>query len=297
MAALVSTSAEMALASLADSTVRSYSKIIQEFKTFVLALDKSICVFPVSAMHIAIFMSKLYRQGAAPASIATKLSALAFWHQIYFMEDPTSHFMVRRILLGMRKSRPVVSTRPPLTFSDLYKMYTSLTFVAWTPFMKKLVWAMIILSFHAFLRAGEMTKSNNTLMLNQVEFTETSLKIRFKSYKHSKGKPVMLKLRSQNSILCPVTTLKRYITLRGTKYGYLFCQVDGAPVSYAWYRQHFRELVNISGLDPDLSTHSARIGAATFAAASGIPEETIKRMGRWASSAVKNYIKLPILCF
>ncbi len=68
-------------------------------------------------------------------------------------------------------------------------------------------------------------------------------------------------------------------------------------MSYSLYKRLFKEWVNIAGLDPNLATHSARIGAASLAAASGISEDNIKRMGRWASSAVKNYIKLPVLCF
>ncbi len=94
MAALVSTAAEMALASLSESTIAAYNKVIVEFKDFVLNLEESLCVFPVSEMHIALFMSHLFRKGIAPTSIVTKLLALSFWHQIYFKEDPTSHFMV-----------------------------------------------------------------------------------------------------------------------------------------------------------------------------------------------------------
>ncbi len=85
--------------------------------------------------------------------------------------------------------------------------------------------------------------------------------------------------------------------MRGFQTGNLFCRVDGSPVSYYWYSSHFKNLVKFSGVDASLTTHSARIGAATYAAAAGIPEESIKRMGRWASSAVKSYIKLPILSF
>ncbi len=143
-------------------------KVIKDFKDFVLSLEESLCVFPVSEMHIALFMSHLFRKGIAPTSTATRLSALSFWHQIFFKKDPTSHFMIRRILKGMKKSRPSVALRPPLTFSDLRAMRMTLGQLAWTPYNRLLIWAMISLSFHAFLRAGEMTKSDNTVMLHQV---------------------------------------------------------------------------------------------------------------------------------
>ncbi|MCP3875083.1 MAG: tyrosine-type recombinase/integrase [Desulfobacteraceae bacterium] len=142
-----------------------------------------------------------------------------------------------------------------------------------------------------------MTKSENTLMFHQVSLSDSSLKILFNRYKHSKGKSVCIKVKKQASKFCPIQALQRYIDYRGARKGFLFCQVDGLPITYAWYRKHFNDLVSFSGLDADLSTHSARIGAATYAAAAGVSEDNIKRMGRWASSAVKNYIKLPIICF
>ena len=39
------------------------------------------------------------------------------------------------------------------------------------------------------------------------------------------------------------------------------------------------------------STHSLQIGAATTAAAAGIPTHTIKQLGRWRSSAYRSYIR------
>lgn len=39
--------------------------------------------------------------------------------------------------------------------------------------------------------------------------------------------------------------------------------------------------------------HSFRIGAATTAAAAGVPAHTIKMMGRWSSEAYTLYIREP----
>ncbi len=96
----------MALASLAPSSLVAYDKVVVEFREFVLGLDFGLFNFPISPFVVAIYMSSLYRKGIASSTIATKLSALSFWHRMYYMEDPTSHFMVRRVLAGMRKSRP-----------------------------------------------------------------------------------------------------------------------------------------------------------------------------------------------
>ncbi len=233
----------------------------------------------------------------ASSMIASKLSALSFWHLMYFKQDPTSNFMVRRVLAGMKKARPGGSLRPPLSFTDLKAFKNTLQQISWTPYKRSLIWSMILLSFHAFLRAGEMTKSENTLMFHQVVISDSHLIIKVDKFKFSRGRSVSVKVIRQRGPLCPVSALKEFIGFRGSLQGYLFCQADGSPVTYAWYRKHFNELVGLSDCDPELSTHSARIGAATFAAASGIPKERIQRMGRWVSSAVKKYIKLPVLSF
>ena len=98
IASMVDFAADMALKSLATSTSTSYNKVISEFKEYLSSLDESLCVFPASPIHIGIYMSHLFRRGMAVSTITTKLSALSFWHRIYWYEDPTAHYWVRRVL-------------------------------------------------------------------------------------------------------------------------------------------------------------------------------------------------------
>ena len=71
--------------------------------------------------------------------------------------------------------------------------------------------------------------------------------------------------------------------------------MDGAPVSRSYFVQQLNLSLQWSGCDTKLyKTHSFLIGKATMAAVQGMSEEVISRMGRWNSSAVKNYIRIPV---
>ena len=49
-----------------------------------------------------------------------------------------------------------------------------------------------------------------------------------------------------------------------------------------------------SDINPrNYNSYSLRIGAATTAASTGVPETHIKRLGRWKITAYKLYIRLP----
>ncbi|KAM9324593.1 uncharacterized protein PAF06_000660 [Gastrophryne carolinensis] len=56
----------------------------------------------------------------------------------------------------------------------------------------------------------------------------------------------------------------------------------------AVFRKCLREL-GLAG--SEYGTHSFRIGAATEAARMGLPEEIIKRLGRWESARFRRYIR------
>ena len=54
--------------------------------------------------------------------------------------------------------------------------------------------------------------------------------------------------------------------------------------------------LNWAGCNTKLyKTHSLRIGRATDLASQGASQDEISRMGRWFSSTVKNYIRVPII--
>jgi hypothetical protein len=72
----------------------------------------------------------------------------------------------------------------------------------------------------------------------------------------------------------------------------LFILPNGRPMTKEWFRVHLAKVVEGCGLPSPLYTgHSFRIGAATTAAEQGLPDASIKRLGRWSSTAYESYIR------
>ena len=98
------------------------------------------------------------------------------------------------------------------------------------------------------------------------------------------------------SELCPVHALTCYLAVRLQRYpeGTLFILSDGKALSPSQFNHFIKAAVRNVGLDPaNYSSHSLRAGAATTAAAAGLPEWLIKSMGRWSSDAYLRYIRTP----
>ena len=94
--------------------------------------------------------------------------------------------------------------------------------------------------------------------------------------------------------LCAVAALMAYLAVRGMQPDPLFQWKDGRPLTREAIVSHVRQALHVLGLESShYAGHSFRIGAATMAAERGIPDSTIKVLGRWKSDAFQTYIRLP----
>ncbi len=156
--------------------------------------------------------------------------------------------------------------------------------------------AMLALSFYAFLRPGEVTSSDNNLQLEDIVFNVSQgVHINFARFKHHVGDPELLRVPPTGHQWCPVRLLNSFLRLRGSNPGPLFCHSNLKPITYSQYNRIFGLLKSRLGLKGKITPHCARIGAATQAAIMGIPEEMIKRMGRWHSLSFQKYLRVSVL--
>ncbi len=150
---------------------------------------------------------------------------------------------------------------------------------------------MFSIAFYAFLRPSEMCSSDHTLQLSDVEFHNTQLLVKFKSFKHHTGAPVTITIPKTSSSVCPVLNLRKFVKLRGRQPGPLFCSPIGKPISYKNFSKVLARVVNRSSLSGKFAPHSFRIGAATYVATLGYPDHLIQKLGRWKCMGWISYVR------
>ena len=99
---------------------------------------------------------------------------------------------------------------------------------------------------------------------------------------------------TQDATLCPVLALQQYLAYRAPGTGPLLRYANGTPLTKTGLNRLVKALSHRVGIAPDqYSTHSFRIGAATTAAAAGLPDWKIRMLGRWLSDSYQVYIRTP----
>ena len=87
-------------ASLSQSTREHYERAWKKLVLFCASLWLLACL-PVSLPMILLFIAHLYNSGAAPASIVSIISAVGYFHKINGHCDPSSSFIVAKVLALM----------------------------------------------------------------------------------------------------------------------------------------------------------------------------------------------------
>lgn len=283
---------------LAPTTKRAYRTALIRFcRASCTAFPDLPCLsHPSHHTTIMLFIAHLFETGLAPTSITSHLSAISFWHEIHQWHNPTRHPLVQKLLHGVRNSHTPSISRSPITIPVLRQLFHSLSHPSFTPFTALLLSSIFSLSFYAFLRVGEFTLSPHTIQISDCHLSsQSSITISFRSFKFSRNQTPHIILPAAGHSLCPVFHLSRYLSVRPPRPGALFLLESGHPLTPRLFSQYLSQACLHASLDASkIKPHSFRIGAATTAAALGIPTDTIQRMGRWSSHAFQRYIRIQV---
>ena len=288
-------------ASLSQSTRDHYERAWKKLVLFCESLGLPACL-PVSLPMILLFIAHLYNSGAAPASIVSIISAVGYFHKINGHSDPSSSFIVDKVLAGARNLGAVPDVRLPITLPILTRLLQAVSTVFVTPYKRLLLRAMMVLAFKAYLRVGEMVPRSRSMMqrclqVDDILISGDLITLSFKRFKHSgRQGPQSLQVGGEvisGTPIYPASVMREFLQERGSAQASLFAYPDGSPMMRNEFDKSLKLLLLFCGYKTSsFKGHSFRIGAASFAARNGESDAYIRAAGRWSSDAFKKYIRL-----
>ena len=237
--------------------------------------------------------ASLFADNLTHASIKVYLSAVRSLHIDHGLSDPFVNCLhLQRLLRGIKR----VYLRDHLRAIQHHLDFSMRDHA--------MLWAACCLGFFGFLRAGEFTV--NSAFQPSIHMTVADLQADslvnptcFKVHiKCSKTDPFRMGCdiyvgRGEGPV-CPIRALGNFLALRGSSEGPLFTFSDGRPLTRQQLSSTVQSILHSAGYTGSYSGHSFRIGAATTAAARGVPDHLIKTLGRWSSDAYQIYIRTPV---
>lgn len=230
--------------------------------------------------------------------MSTFLSAIGYVHKLMGLSDPTSSFLISKLIAGAYRMRPSFDVRLPITVPILDRLVESLSFTTESKYEQALFTAMFLFAFTAFARIGEITVSRNpvlqrTDLVIEGEGQQQTATVTFRTFKHNlTGRPHFISITAGPTRISAVMALADFISLRGQQPGPLFCYPSLNPLPRRVFDMQLRRCLNYCNLDADLyKGHSFRIGAATYRAELGDSDAQIRALGRWKGNAFLKYVR------
>ena len=275
-----------------------YERVWSDLSTFCQQYLSKQLKIPVSISTLALYLAYLNNKGYAGSTISSYNSAVGYYHKLENVADPSTSFFISNLIQGIKKQKPSIDSRLPITLPILHKLVDAVDKVCIHPFYKALYKAMYLVAFHAFLRVGEMTSDvanndNHCLQYRDVVVDKQGCVINFQSYKHSvPGTITQFDIQRQGGHICPVYQLESYYRVRGNVMGPVFINIDGSLVGRDQFVRMLQKTLSHIGLSGDCyKSHSFRIGACCHAMEQGKSETQIRLLGRWHSNAFLRYIR------
>ena len=228
--------------------------------------------------------------------------------QLNFPVKLQKMYRLQKVLTGIKRSQtPSKLDRYPITIQILNSIFSCFQPSLSCNVDHIMLWAAFTLAFFGFLRSSEFTCNGGTfdptvhLCSSDITFLPNieSPNHMLVTIKQSKTDPfrkgcTLTIARSTDSV-CSVMAMRDYLLqCKPAATGPLFTFSNGKWLSRVSLTKELRSTLQHCGLPAEhYYTHSFRIGAATTAAAAGVPSWLIKVLGRWSSDCYERYIRTP----
>jgi len=295
--------------SLAHSTRKSYRSAVASLQKFCQQNNQPLS-FPVSIDLLCLWIthsahSLHYR------SIRVYLNGIGTMHVLHGHPNPIEgESLVWRAYLGVKRlqgGEAKQTTRLPITVELLLQLER------WQNFEStegKMVRAAMWLGTCGLLRAGEFTVRDKnsvlvrrrhlsfhdeegsalTLLSTQIAYMQLKL-ARNKTEQYGAGATIIIS--HPRAVSAMTTYLKA--SPNSEKDDPLLSLKDGRPLTYSFLMERVHSLLLSAGVEEldRYKGHSFRRGGATSLHLAGLPDSTIKAMGRWRSFTFATYVDTP----
>ena len=153
--------------------------------------------FPVPVSNLVLFIAYLVSQSYKPSTISSYGSATGYVHKLKAIPDPTSSFLILKLLRACYKQQTNFDTPMPIVKPMLERLMLTLVHTGTDQYRQDLFQAMFALAFYAFLRISEITIRGkdkhyaNLIEKNPIKMQTGHLELKL-IYKHSQGQPLSL---------------------------------------------------------------------------------------------------------
>ena len=286
-------------AALAPATAQAYRCTWDRVRHF-LGTGQDEPLFPIATATVVDFIGACFRAGSGASALASHCSAIAYGHRIRGLADPTADFRVRKLLAGARRLRPSQDSRTAVTLDELGRLCAAVSRLPLPAVEKAAFRAICPLAFFGMLRPGEVVLGGNpahTVRVCHVRMRPDGLSLTIPSSKTSPVPFTTQLLARPDLACCPVRAVQEFLRVRPSSRhsDILFLSCSGRPITTRQLNRVVKQAGHMAGLDARrLGGHCFRIGGASYGAQLGMTELQLKEAGRWASSAVRRYLRHPV---
>ena len=281
--------------SKAKNTIRAYKS---DFNDFVLFCSKhGMKSMPTDPKIVSLYLTHLSKQSKY-STLKRRLASINVMHKYKGHYLDTKHPIIVENLLGIKRRKGTVQKgKKPILINELRKILDVIDQQKSEDIKKLRDKTLILIGFSGGFRRNEIV----SLDYEDLDFVYEGVKITVKRSKTDQFGQGSIKALPyfDNSVYCPVTTLKRWINISKISKGPIFRRFSKGSklTNYRLTDQTIaliiKNYLNIAGIDSkNYSGHSLRSGFATSAAESGAEERSIMTMtGHKSTEMVRRYIK------
>ena len=291
-----------------DSTRATYYCVWKVFSKFYFRLDVKPPTWEERIVLLTAFLIDNKLKSTSVRSYLSAIRCIIAEDGIRLNED---WFLINSLTRACKLKNDELTIRflihKDLLHSILCKVETHYMEKKNQPYLCYLIKAMLLTGCYGLLRVGELTLSPHVVLADNVHIGENKKKILLvllTSKTHGKGnEPQMIKITSKpvaeqeanSQSFCPFKALSNYIQVRPkirTENEQFFVFSDNSPVKAQHLSSYLKLMLTKLKFKSHLySLHSLRGGRTVDLFNLGLSVETIKKIGRWKSNAVFNYLK------